>query len=41
MAGPDILTRGFVYVRESEALIKELRKVAKIEIENCLDNNIK
>lgn len=41
LAGPDILTRGFVYVRESEALIKELRKVAKIEIENCLDNNIK
>lgn len=41
LAGPDILTRGFVYVRESEALIKELRKVAQIEIENCLDNNIK
>lgn len=41
LSGPDILTRGFVYVRESEALIKELRKVAQIEIENCLDNNIK
>ncbi|RDY22488.1 ribonuclease J [Romboutsia maritimum] len=41
LAGPDILTRGFVYVRESEELINELREIAKVEVQKCLDNNIR
>ena len=28
VAGPDIITRGFVYVKESEGLLEELRQVA-------------
>lgn len=28
VAGPDIVSRGFVYVRESEALMDEIRKIA-------------
>ena len=28
VAGPDIVSRGFVYVRESEALMEEVRKIA-------------
>ena len=28
VSGPDIITRGFVYVKESEGLLEELRKVA-------------
>ena len=28
MSGPDIITRGFVYVKESEGLMEELRQVA-------------
>ena len=28
VSGPDIITRGFVYVKESEGLMEELRQVA-------------
>lgn len=41
VAGPDILTRGFVYVKESEELIDDAREVARYAIENCLSNNIR
>ncbi len=41
VAGPDILTRGFVYVKESEELIDEAREVARYAIENCMNNNIR
>lgn len=40
LSGPDILTRGFVYVRESEELIRQMTKLAKEEIQLCLSNNI-
>jgi len=35
MAGPDIVTRGFVYVRENEDLIEESRKVVMESVERC------
>ena len=35
VSGPDIITRGFVYVKESEGLMEELRKVAITALENC------
>ncbi|OOM10554.1 ribonuclease J [Clostridium saccharobutylicum] len=39
VSGPDIITRGFVYVRDSEALIKEIREVVIESIEKCFNNN--
>jgi len=35
VTGPDIITRGFIYVKESEELMEELREVAMEAIERC------
>ena len=35
VTGPDIITRGFIYVKESEALMDELQEVAMEAIERC------
>jgi len=39
-SGPDIVSRGFVYVRNSEELIDEVRSVVTNIVEKCLENNI-
>ena len=36
ISGPDVVSRGFVYVRESEELMDEVRAVAAEAIEKCL-----
>jgi ribonuclease J len=40
LAGPDIITRGFVYVKESEILINETRDLVRRELEKCLDEGV-
>lgn len=40
LAGPDIVSRGFVYVRESEDLMEEAREVVRDAIEDCLSRNM-
>ncbi|MCK4260532.1 MAG: ribonuclease J [Halanaerobiales bacterium] len=35
VAGPDMITRGFVYIRESEELIKEATEKVKSALERC------
>ena len=40
-AGPDIITRGFVYVRESEKLLEEAKHKVEAVLDKCAENNIK
>ena len=40
LAGPDIVSRGFVYVRESEDLMDEARSVVENSLHNCLDRRM-
>ncbi|MGN1468018.1 MAG: ribonuclease J [Ruminococcus sp.] len=40
ISGPDIVSRGFVYVRESELLLEEVKKLSLNILEEFADNNI-
>ena len=40
LAGPDIVSRGFVYVRESEDLMEHAKEVVENALDSCLDRNI-
>ena len=39
LAGPDIVSRGFVYVRESENLLDEAKTVVEDALDRCLNRN--
>ena len=40
VAGPDIVTRGFVYVREAEELLDEAKAIVEDSVQLCMDKNI-
>ena len=41
IAGPDVISRGFVYVRESENLMEEVKNVVRNEIKKCEEKGIR
>ena len=41
IAGPDIVSRGFIYVREAEDLMEELRVQCEMALDRCLDEGIR
>lgn len=41
LAEPEILTRGFVYVKEAESMIEELKRVTKETVMTCEENGVK
>ncbi len=40
VSGPDVVSRGFVYVKESEGLMDEVRKLSLSILEDCADRRI-
>ncbi len=40
LAGPDVITRGFVYVRESENLIEDIKKILRKDLQKCEEKGI-
>lgn len=40
VSGPDVVSRGFVYVKESESLLDEVRKLSLAILEDCADRRI-
>ncbi len=40
VSGPDIVSRGFVYVRESDELMEEARMIVEEAVHGCLDKGI-
>ena len=40
LAGPDLVSRGFVYVRESEDLMEEARQVVQDAVQDCLERHV-
>ena len=40
ITGPDIVTRGFIYARNNEDILRDIKTISRKEIEKCLDEEI-
>ena len=41
LAGPDVISRGFVYVRESENIMDEIKSVVRHEVKKCEERGVR
>ena len=41
VAGPDVISRGFVYVRESENLMDDVKSVVRHEVSKCEERGVR
>ena len=41
IADPEIVTRGFIYVKEAEDLMEELRRISQRALDRCIDEQIR
>ena len=41
VSGPDVISRGFVYVKESENLMEDVKRVLREELLLCAQNKVK
>lgn len=41
IAGPDIVSRGFIYVKEADDLMEQMRKISQKALDKCMDENIR
>lgn len=41
IAGPDIVSRGFIYVKEADALMEELRRMSQKALDKCAGEHIR
>lgn len=40
LSGPEIVSRGFVYVKEADSIMEEARSIAASQVEKCLSRNV-
>lgn len=41
IAGPDIVSRGFIYVKEADDLMEQLRKISQKSLDKCIDEKVR
>lgn len=40
VSGPDVVSRGFIYVREADVLMEKIRHLVKESVDKCIDQNM-